>query len=151
MGGPWNQPKSKKVRSGHLQKHEHEKNRKNMKQQKNMKKRDHHQSMRIQAKFDVFQQFNDRKNKKAWKNGWSKNMTNQGLGLILGGQKSSKMMTFSKHENHEQSMAGAANLRLEAAQKSLKIKSKKNKKTRKSNHPKKHENWGVKGVIARSE
>ena len=35
--------------------------------QKNVKKRDHHQSMRIQAKFDVFQQFNDRKNKKNMK------------------------------------------------------------------------------------
>ena len=66
-------------------------------------------------------------------------MKNRGLGLRLGGQKSSKRMTFSKHENHEQSMAGAANLRLEAALKSLKIKSKKNKKTRKFNHPKKHE------------
>ena len=56
-------------------------------------------------------------------------MKNRGLGLRLGGQKSSKMMTFSKHEHHEQSMAGAANLRLEGVQKSIKIEAKQNKKT----------------------
>ena len=37
-------------------------------------------------------------------------------------------MTFSKHEKHEKSMAGAANLRLEGVQKSVKIESKKTKK-----------------------
>ena len=59
-------------------------------------------------------------------------MNKGGLGLILGGQKSSKMMTFSKHDKHEKSMAGAAHLRLEGAQKSIKNGSEKNKKRRKS-------------------
>ena len=49
------------------------------------------------------------------------------------------MMTFSKHEKHEKSMAGAANLRLEGVHKSIKNESKKNEKTRKSRPPKKHQ------------
>ena len=58
-----------------------------------------------------------------------------GLGLILGDQKSSKMETFWKHEKHEKSMAGAANLRLQGGQKSIKIKSnKKHKNVRIQTH-----------------
>ncbi len=48
-------------------------------------------------------------------------MTNHGLGLLLGDQKSFEMMTFSKHGTFEKSMAGAAYLRLEGIQKSLKL------------------------------
>ena len=44
---------------------------------------------------------------------------------MLEGQKSSKMETFSKHEKHEKSMAGAAHLRLEGDQKSIQIEAKK--------------------------
>ena len=62
-------------------------------------------------------------------------MKHSGFGLVLGGQKSSKMMTFSKHEKHEKSMAGAAHLRLEGDQKSIKNESKKTEKTRKSIPP----------------
>jgi len=36
---------------------------------------------------------------------------------------------FSKHEKHEKSMAGAANLRLEGAQKSIKNETQINEKT----------------------
>ena len=65
-------------------------------------------------------------------------MKNQGLGLLLGDQKSSKMMTFSTHENHEQSMYIAANLILEEGQKQIKIESQQNKKRRKNEEAKKH-------------
>ncbi len=74
-------------------------------------------------------------------------MENGGLGLILGGQKSSKMMTFSKHEKHEKSMAGASLLRLRGDQKSIKVESEKNKKNKKIEHPKKQRNGGAQGVI----
>ena len=47
-----------------------------------------------------------------------------------------KIMTFSQHEKHENSMAGVVNLRLGGVQKSGKIESEKNKKTRKCRHPK---------------
>ena len=66
-------------------------------------------------------------------------MTFPGFGLILGGQKSSKMETFSKHEKHEKSMAGAANLRLQGVQKSIKIESTKTQKYKRIEHPKKVE------------
>ena len=56
-------------------------------------------------------------------------MKNRDLGLRVEGQKSSKMMTFSKHENHEQSMYIAANLSIWGVQKSIKIASKKMKKS----------------------
>ena len=65
-------------------------------------------------------------------------MKNRDLGLGLGGQKSSKMMTFSTHENHEQSMYIAANLRLEEGQEPTKIESnkkQKKKKTRRGEKP----------------
>ena len=68
------------------------------------------------------------KNKKTRKHRWSKHMTNLGFGLIVGGQKSSKMMICWEHERHEKNMAGAANLRLEGVQKSIKIMSNNNKK-----------------------
>ena len=47
-----------------------------------------------------------------------------------------KIMTFSQHEKHENSMAGVVNLRLGGVQKSGKIESEKTKKTRKCRHPK---------------
>ncbi len=73
-------------------------------------------------------------------------MENGGVGLILGGQKSSKMMTFSKHEKHEKSMAGAANLRLQGGEKVDKNQvEKKTKKTNKSNARKNTKLEGSKG------
>ena len=74
-------------------------------------------------------------------------MKNRDLGLGLGGQKSWKMMTFSKHENHEQSTYIAANLRLEEGQEPTKIESKKNKKRRKNEEAKKHQTSGVQGFM----
>ena len=74
-------------------------------------------------------------------------MTNRDLGLGLGGQKSSQMMTFSKHENHEQSMYIAPNLILEEGQKQIKIESQKNKKRRKNEEAKKHQTSRVQGVM----
>ena len=70
---------------------------------------------------------------------WSTNMKTGGFGFVLGGQKSSKMMTFSKHEKHEKSMAGAANLRLEGGQKSVKNESKKTKKQENPDTRQKHQ------------
>ena len=72
------------------------------------------------------------------------------MGLILDGQKSSKMETFSKHEKHEKSMAGAANLRLEEGQKSIRIDRKKTEKKSKNRTPeiiKKIINSGVMPII----
>ena len=57
-------------------------------------------------------------------------MKKGGLGLMLGGQKSSKMMTFSKHEKHEKSMLYTAYMRLKGVQTSTKNESGKHKKTK---------------------
>ena len=67
-----------------------------------------------------------------------------GFDLILGGQKSPKMETCSKHEKHEKNMAGTANLRLQGVQKSIKIKSNKKQKNR---TPEKTEKRHRKGIL----
>ena len=66
---------------------------------KNLKKRDPHQTLRIQAKIDVFIKHNKQKQQQTSNNERPKNITNRGFGFLLGDQKSSEMMTFSKHEN----------------------------------------------------
>ena len=54
-------------------------------------------------------------NKNTQINGWPINMTNGGLGLIWGGEKSSNMLIcFLKHETVHLDMVYAANVRLEA-------------------------------------
>ena len=68
-------------------------------------------------------------------------MTFPGFRLILGEQKSSKMMTFSKHEKHEQIMLYAANLRLGGVQKSIKNESNKKQKKMKIKTPEKTPKW----------
>ena len=72
-----------------------------MKKQKNMKKRDLHETLRIQTKIDVFIKTTTNKNKTHEKTRGEQNIKNRGFGIILGGQKSSKMETFWKHENVE--------------------------------------------------
>ena len=47
------------------------------------------------------------------------------FGLILGGQKSSKMMTFSQRENVDLDMVYTANLSIWGVQKSIKMECKK--------------------------
>ena len=69
----------------------------------------------------VFKKSKHDKNRKTQQIRRSKSMLFLDFGILLGGQKSSKMETFSKHEKHEKSMAGTANLRLEAVQKSITI------------------------------
>ena len=66
-----------------------------------MTKRDLHQTLRIQAKIGVFIKKQQHTNKKYTKKQRSQFMTFPGFGLILGGQKSSKMETFWKRENVE--------------------------------------------------
>ena len=58
-------------------------------------------------------------------------MKKGGFRLILGGQKSSKMMICSKHDKHEKSMLYTANLRLEGVQKLI-TKSRKKQKNKKT-------------------
>jgi len=64
-----------------------------------MQKRDPHQTLRIQAKIDVFIQIQQRNIQNTCKNDIPKNMKNGGFGKIFRGQKSSKMMIFRNMKN----------------------------------------------------